>query len=119
MKVNIIEDKDGYFLIRIRNDKEDVLLKLHRLILEYKLKRKLRKNEVSHHKNGIKQDNRLENLEVKIKSNHQRQHRIERNKANKGKTYEELYGEKKAKEMKMKRKKYMKIIKRNEKGKFI
>ena len=46
----------------------------HRLIEEFKIGRKLRKNEVVHHKNKIRYDNRSINLEVMKKSDHNRLH---------------------------------------------
>ena len=42
----------------------------HRLIIEQKLRRTLSENEVVHHKNGKRWDNRLENLEVMQATDH-------------------------------------------------
>lgn len=42
----------------------------HRFIMEKKLKRFLRQGESVHHKNGIRNDNRQENLELVIKTPH-------------------------------------------------
>ena len=47
----------------------------HRLFVEANLGRRLSRNEVVHHKNENKRDNRLENLEVMTLSEHAKTHR--------------------------------------------
>jgi len=47
---------------------------IHRLIIENKLHRYLTKDEVVHHKNEIKTDNRINNLLVMTKSEHRKYH---------------------------------------------
>jgi hypothetical protein len=47
---------------------------VHRIIMEQSLGRSLEFNEVVHHKNGDKKDNRLENLELVTRSNHSKTH---------------------------------------------
>jgi len=46
----------------------------HRVIYENFLGRKLAKNEILHHKNGDKTDNRIENLELMTRNKHNNLH---------------------------------------------
>ena len=55
-------DKDGYCLINIVGNNKMKTLKIHRLVAIEFLENKEKKPQVNH-KNGIKSDNRLENLE--------------------------------------------------------
>jgi len=65
--------KDGYIMILAHNhpaaNKNGYIMK-HRLIMETKLKRYLNPSEGVHHINGIKDDNRPENLEITAKWHH-------------------------------------------------
>ena len=65
--------KDGYVWILNKkhpfNDNKGYIAE-HRLVMEKKLGRYLTKNEEVHHKNGIKDDNRISNLELVIKKCH-------------------------------------------------
>jgi len=63
-------DESGYRKIRI-NGKQ---IREHVYILEKHLGRKLLKSEVSHHINGDKLDNRIENLQVVSKKKHDKFH---------------------------------------------
>jgi hypothetical protein len=77
--------KFGYILIKKRDhpycDKNGYVSE-HRLVVENAFKMTLLPMAVIHHKNGVKTDNRLENLEILTKSEHMKVHssRRERNK---------------------------------------
>jgi hypothetical protein len=49
----------------------------HRLKAEQKIGRLLKDDEVVHHKNGVKRDNRMANLGVKTRAEHTRDHNDE------------------------------------------
>lgn len=57
-------DKDGYKIISVLSGNKCRNIREHRHVMQEKLGRKLEKFEYVHHKNGIKTDNRLENLEL-------------------------------------------------------
>ena len=65
---SLVDEKYHYLL---SNSKKSYIWE-HRLVVAMKLDRKLRADEIIHHLNGIKDDNRPENLEIVNSKNHER-----------------------------------------------
>lgn len=60
-------NKAGYRIVRDDNGR---LCKEHRLVMARHLGRPLLPDETVHHKNGVRHDNRLENLELRLRAEH-------------------------------------------------
>jgi|SRR3990167_5444005 len=70
------KNKNGY--LYVHNPKEKKVVLQHRYVMEEFLGRKLNQNEAVHHKNHIRTDNNIENLEVFNRSEHAKMHCKER-----------------------------------------
>lgn len=67
--------EDGYKVLQNNLETDGKKISEHKKILEEKIGRKLEENEVTHHINGNKLDNRPENLEVMTRAEHINEHR--------------------------------------------
>lgn len=70
--------KDGYVLRYAPGHpyaNKNIVLE-HRLVMEAKIGRYLKPHEIVHHINGIKDDNRIENLELTRRPEHSRMHSL-------------------------------------------
>ena len=65
-------NKKGYIVLSIAGK----VVREHRLIMENHIGRKLKRNEHVHHINGVKDDNRLENLKLMNNIEHHKLHMI-------------------------------------------
>ncbi len=71
-----LHKKTGYIIGRVNGTQHYQ----HRYIMEQHIGRALFTEEHVHHINGIKTDNRLENLQIISASDHARDHTVEKNK---------------------------------------
>ena len=68
-------EENGYITMYVDGYNKKNNAKMHRLIMEEHLGRKLDANEVVHHINGNTRDNRIENLVVMSRGEHSKLHR--------------------------------------------
>lgn len=80
-------NRDGYLVVSLRENGKRMTRLVHRLAMEKHIGRKLHYNEVVHHRNGVKTDNSIENLEVMDRTEHSLHHAPESKTAQMGKNF--------------------------------
>jgi len=71
-------DRDGYVHVYAPDHKwprRGGYVREHILVMERRLDRRMLPGECVHHKNHVRSDNRFENLEIKMRGDHIREHR--------------------------------------------
>jgi len=74
IRAKIKLDKDGYLILSVETAKADKFFKLHRLLMEFSVGRKLKPSELVHHKNENKTDNSFSNLMIVSRKEHNKIH---------------------------------------------